>query len=466
MTSCIAIDGSNIARVSGSPSPSVDHLEEAINAISLIASPKQISVRTIIDAALRHQVSVRDLIKLENLISQKIVEVAPARMSADRLIVEAAAEGGGIVVSNDNFTELHTIYPWLITPYSKRVFGASRAPNGSWLFTEKNHKEKPPAFLHELLREAIGQSKSAANNPTTRNTESTVVPLKATPQLLPISTKRVPGTYTMEVSREFRGAMVFLVDQSASMESKWKGGTRAEKVADVLNESFYELILASTRASIDGQGAEVRPYFDIAVIGYGDQVQSMLEGTSLANPFRTLTELADIPRLISVRGANGLVEEKVVWFDPVHSGKTAMCEAMRVAKEVLSRWVDFHPSSHPPIVFNITDGEQTDGDDAKLRELADELKSVRTGDQTLLVNAHISGLGDMGTFCPKNVNLGGRAQFLFEIASELPPTMVEEARRLGHQKVELGSRAYVFNGAPEQLGALVNIGTPSSTAAP
>jgi hypothetical protein len=51
---------------------------------------------------------------------------------------------------------------------------------------------------------------------------------------------------------------------------------------------------------------------------------------------------------------------------------------------------------------------------------------------------------------------------MFEIASELPIPMVSEAKRLGHQKVETGSKAYVFNGAPEQLGALINIGTPGT----
>jgi hypothetical protein len=456
MTSCIAIDGSNIARFSGAPR--VDYLEEVIQAISLISEPKQVSVRIIIDAALRHQVSPDDRRRLDELIDQKLVEVAPAAMSADRLIVEAAAAGDGVVVSNDLFRELRANYPWLGATSSKRVFGAFREPNGRWLFPEKNHGSEAPVFL----KDAVTQPRVISAIPNASTPAPKVDQDMVTTPPAPISTKRIPGTYTMEVSREFRGAMVFLVDQSASMESKWKGGTRAEKVADVLNESFYEMILASTRASNNSQGAEVRPYFEVAVIGYGDQVQSMLEGTTLSNPFKTLTELADIPRLISVRGANGLVEEKVVWFDPVHSGKTAMCEALQVAKTVLERWTKEHPSSHPPIVFNITDGEQTDGDDEKLRSVANELKSVRTVDATLLVNAHISGSGDSGTFCPKEVSSGGRSLLMFEIASELPIPMVNEAKRLGHQKVEKGSRAYVFNGAPEQLGALINIGTPGT----
>ena len=456
MTSCIAIDGSNIARFSGAPR--VDYLEEVIQAISLISEPKQVSVRIIIDAALRHQVSPDDRRRLDELIEQKLVEVAPAAMSADRLIVEAAATGDGVVVSNDLFRELRANYPWLGATSSKRVFGAFREPNGRWLFPEKNHGSEAPVFL----KDAVTQPRVISAVPNASTPEPKVEQDMSSAPLTPISTKRIPGTYTMEVSREFRGAMVFLVDQSASMGNKWKGGTRAEKVADVLNESFYELILASTRASNNSQGAEVRPYFEVAVIGYGDQVQSMLEGTTLSNPFKTLTELADIPRLVSVRGANGLVEEKVVWFDPVHGGKTAMCEAMQAAKTVLERWTKEHPSSHPPIVFNITDGEQTDGDDEKLRDVANELKSVRTVDATLLVNAHISGSGDLGIFCPKVVADGGRSQLMFEIASELPIPMVSEAKRLGHQKVEKGSKAYVFNGAPEQLGALINIGTPGT----
>ena len=70
-----------------------------------------------------------------------------------------------------------------------------------------------------------------------------------------------------------------------------------------------------------------------------------------------------------------------------------MCEALRRVRDIAAAWCadPAHAESFPPMVFNITDGEATDCDDAELRAVAGQIKSLRTADgNVLLVNIHIA----------------------------------------------------------------------------
>ncbi len=62
-----------------------------------------------------------------------------------------------------------------------------------------------------------------------------------------------------------------------------------------------------------------------------------------------------------------------------------------------------HAESFPPMVFNITDGEATDCDDAGTGcAVADQIKSLRTADgNVLLVNIHIAAGTPNGVFFPR-----------------------------------------------------------------
>lgn len=72
-------------------------------------------------------------------------------------------------------------------------------------------------------------------------------------------------SYTAEISRESPSAVVFLVDQSGSMDSAFDGTqSKAEVVARILNELLETLISRCQKSE-----PEPRDYFDIALIGYG-----------------------------------------------------------------------------------------------------------------------------------------------------------------------------------------------------
>ena len=84
--------------------------------------------------------------------------------------------------------------------------------------------------------------------------------------------------YTQSITRAHPTAFILLIDASGSMSEPirfhGRSMTKAEAVAAVTNELLFELIERARRE--DG----VRPYYDIAVLGYGgdNEVRSMLPG--------------------------------------------------------------------------------------------------------------------------------------------------------------------------------------------
>src|SRR5262252_9014857 len=185
--------------------------------------------------------------------------------------------------------------------------------------------------------------------------------------------------YQADISRSNPGCFLFLLDQSGSMADGFSGGaghSKADELATIINRLLASLVI---RCSKD-EG--VRDYFDVGVIGYGARVAHSLAGAN-GTPFVPISRLADEPLRVEDRvqkipdGAGGLVEQSVkfpIWIDPSADGGTPMTQALERGTTSLSQWVGVHRGSFPPVVFNITDGEATDGDPsdsaAKLRDLA------------------------------------------------------------------------------------------------
>src|SRR5262249_16047903 len=129
-------------------------------------------------------------------------------------------------------------------------------------------------------------------------------------------------SYTAAIDRANPAAFLFVIDQSGSIAEKMETGhSKAQFVADVLNNTLYQLIIRCTRA--DG----VRNYFDVGVVAYGDsgvrsgftgqlQTGQMLHPISSieASPLRVEQRTKRVPD-----GAGGLADQSVkfpVWFDP------------------------------------------------------------------------------------------------------------------------------------------------------
>jgi len=274
-------------------------------------------------------------------------------------------------------------------------------------------------------------------------------------------------SYTAEISRRQPGCLFFLIDQSTSMNLPFGGSdttSRAQRLTNAINRLLQELVVRCTKSQDEG----VREYFDVGVFGYGSESFGPVMGGSLADqelvsirevaehPLRLLTSVQSMPD-----GDGGFVKSRVrfpVWFELDALGKTPMCAALRAARSILEPWTRQHPRSLPPLVFNITDGEATDGDP---HEPSLALRNLSTEDgPVLLFNVHISSSTEAPVLYPdSSTDLSDDfARQLFEMSSVLPQSFQEKFQDEDYD-VGAGSRAFVFNAGIAEVIRCLDIGT-------
>jgi hypothetical protein len=140
--------------------------------------------------------------------------------------------------------------------------------------------------------------------------------------------------------------------------------------------------------------------------------------------------------------------------------------------DMVAAWCDekSHRESFPPIVFNITDGEASDGDYEMLRRAARRLKQTGTNDgNTLFVNIHISS----NTLRPPVIfpteqelqETDRHAQILKDMSSVMPESFlsqVMECRYEGYSTINDTHYAMSYNASITELVAMLTIGTRSA----
>lgn len=273
--------------------------------------------------------------------------------------------------------------------------------------------------------------------------------------------------YQAAIQRSDPTALLFLVDQSRSMEDRMAGSerTKAQFVADVLNRTLATLIVRCRKS--DG----VRDYFNVGVLGYGgDSVTNGFHGVLSQTTLQPISVVEANPLRIEERkrkvddGAGGLVEQLTkfpVWFEPKADGGTPMRAAIMAAAEALAGWCDAHPRSYPPTVLHVTDGDSTDGDP---EELADTLRQFQTEDgNVLLLNLHVSSQAGQPVQFPASENAlaDQYAKLLFRMSSQLPEHLVRVAQEKGIA-ASFESRGFMFNAEAEQIVNFFDIGTRAS----
>jgi hypothetical protein len=174
--------------------------------------------------------------------------------------------------------------------------------------------------------------------------------------------------------------------------------TKAHAVSRVASGFVDELLHRARR-----EGG-TRDYYHIAVLGYsGEGVQRLLSyGGEFVTPSRLAA--ADVRRenvarermLPSGRSVMTVTEQNV-WIEARAVGPTPMCEALREALSLVSRWCarEGNSQGYPPTIINITDGEVSDGSADEVRALASAIRATGTADgHTVLVNIHLAQSGD------------------------------------------------------------------------
>ena len=278
--------------------------------------------------------------------------------------------------------------------------------------------------------------------------------------------------YNKEISRQFKGCILFLVDQSLSTESIMGNSSRriCDEIATAINAWLQNMII---RASAD-EG--IRDYMDIGVLGYTTDANDnpivapalggALEGKKLASikeidasPLRneTLTQKMSDPE------TEELIEMQVevpIWVEPKLAHGTPMCQAMHDCCIILDEWIaeGNHRECFPPIVIHITDGESSDGNPT---EYAEAIKQRETNDgNVLLFNCHLSPTpSDSFMFPSSNEVLpDDLAKDLFNMSSVLPDTIYQRALSDGYD-LKPNARGMAFNADMVTLIKFLDMGT-------
>lgn len=291
--------------------------------------------------------------------------------------------------------------------------------------------------------------------------------------------------YSSEISRANKGLVLFLLDQSRSMEdflgvSKSK---KMEELAAAVNGILDELV---QRCTTDEEG--LKDYFDIGVIGYCTDKQANPEIESALNDKlrakqneQMLVTLADIrenavfkqgTQIITIEETGEIVEQPIeypVWVEAKARWGTPMCRALLKAIEIVDAWIPQHQTSFPPIVINISDGEESEKDVNPV-DYANSLKDRRMpndeevegadGGKVVLFNCHLSDTkADAFMFPHSSEILPDKfAELLFDMSSELPPPLFEAADNEGFD-LKSGAKGMAFNADMVALVKFLDIGT-------
>lgn len=271
-----------------------------------------------------------------------------------------------------------------------------------------------------------------------------------------------------EISRKKPALVIFLIDQSYSMTEAWGGGreiSKADELASIINNQLTNLLIDSVK-----EGG-IRSYFHISVIGYGGEGEgeaaSAFIGGLQGKDIATIDEIGKVPaRLVEKEvvvpddsGVENVRSIKMpVWIDPVAEGTTPMYKAFAKAEEIIAGWLPSHQGSHPPIVFNITDGAWTGPDPT------DTVRRIQSmgpaSGNAFIFNCHISSeSGEADIFPESDAGLKtDLAKKLFGLSSTLSPSMVSLASRMRLPVTEQ-SRGFTFNADKTAIANFLEIGT-------
>lgn len=293
--------------------------------------------------------------------------------------------------------------------------------------------------------------------------------------------------YTAEISRANPTAFVFLIDQSGSMEQDTlvNGHTvsKAEAATLAVNKLLNELIRRCTTE----KGVILDRIF-VTVIGYGqsnEEANIAWEGELEGHGWVPLSLLHQHPLDVmeepmpieegtfdDEQKDNPLAGETIQvrsWFYPRSNGLTPMRSALEMAAQMLDEWIKEHPHCYPPIAFNLTDGEATDGEEHELLQAAHAIKDLASSNgNVLLFNCHISDESEEQVFFPaheRELPSSKNAKLLFNMSSDLPEsysrTVFKLKRSKGENVRDLNETysAMIFNGGISEFVQMLDIGT-------
>ena len=260
------------------------------------------------------------------------------------------------------------------------------------------------------------------------------------------------------------GLLIIMIDQSGSMLSPYDGTTsRTVFASRAINRIIHTII----EKNFDGKKPKNRCF--ISLIGYNHLVKNIKSGF-LDEFDRNPLRLETVKKKIS-DDAGGLItidETMPIWIDPItEDGATNMKGAFEMAKEILEKWISDHPTNPAPVLINISDGvPYFQGQDVaacmqQTIDVVNQIKKIDTSDgKVQIYNAMIgSGTNNVKFPLSKNELKNDEAKFLYEISTEIPPSMKRVAETKFEMRIDDGARGAVYDADGVDLINLIDFGS-------
>ena len=346
-------------------------------------------------------------------------------------IAECKSPGG----ANYGIPQLKSYLSATDTPFG--VF-APRIERDSWVFYENlRHNRFQQIDLSDFEKGVLKEEVEMADS------------------IVPIGTSPKTEYSNVPIGTSNPGCIVILVDQSWSMSEPFSdGGTKAERATQAVNSVIENIVLACR------SGDTIRERCHISVIGYGEQVNCVVDGM-ISEIVSAIIDIKKVKKLIP-DGAGGVIEiesEVPIWLEPTANSQTPMHKAFEHAAEIIEHWISDRPDAFPPIVINITDGAATRPDLAA--NAARKIMRMETTDGASLVfNLHIANGRKEIIFPYETTQFSGEplAEYLFDISSELPQPLFERAKSVGLPAAS-AARCFGYNADETSMITILNFGT-------
>lgn len=268
----------------------------------------------------------------------------------------------------------------------------------------------------------------------------------------------IPEDVESRISEVHPTAIVFVIDQSRSMSRGAEiNNVEYDYISEVAAESVNTLIEHFLRRCISAQG-EVNRLYDIAVIGYGDDVRNGWNG-ELAD--------SDMHSPIELLAHTQTRDERFRWVDPKDDDSKSRSDlALEHVYELLGSWVKRKENrySYPPTVIHVSDGGISTQYQNGFLKAAEKLKRLSTENGNLILwNIGISPFRSKeyvllsGEELPILFHHGTDSTLLYEASSYLPPRFKEIAAPFHGGDPALERRTMAVNLAPDKLVRLLQL---------
>ena len=269
---------------------------------------------------------------------------------------------------------------------------------------------------------------------------------------------------------------LFMLDLSGSMLEQIRFNGKLKSKSEVLSIMMNRILGEILNRSLRENG--YRDYFRIAVFGYYDNNVVQLLGDKPDCEFLTPAQIDaletdtihyEVPRLLPDGRNYVSTLSQRSWIKPRAEGSTPMLLALNEAARLIhSELGNAQSGTLPPMVFNITDGESSDGSALELLAAAQKIKTQRTeqGEVTLM-NIHISSDSESESILfptdKRAFNNNRYAELLYDMSSSMPECYNRDIAQMKGCTPDTQFRAMSFNASIFELFQMLSIGTISST---